>query len=473
MNAYHTVVMVPLTLIDVDPAYAGIFPPLSDHELAQLDASVARMGIVTPLCVARRNDRYVVLDGHHRLRAAKTHGISVLPCVVAQNQAQEIDMLYLCNLERRHLSPEEYQRLQEAYENHRGACDLSSSAWKESVSNLLKLVKTASIPAEDVQQFIAQLPVTVVSASQNQEADSVVADLQRRLDEAGKLCRKLMNERDALRESVEYYEMREGERAAQAAEGEAKAASHAAKELAQTRRRLVEMSQQLKQAADEQERLKEELERAKERERIWKQGEQKFLTEELEATREENQRLREMFKTDTKALACLRTIQQAMGELFQLLDHMVEPWTDAERKPIVEAYEALVKQWDELREPLSLALGGLPPGRSIFDRLYPDKRHREPLENYLEQQAAAKAQANGDLDSNGRKKSGKRRRMTAPSTLEEVDEALTDLDGDAMYEDLRRSFSDEELDEMFPPDLDPDAVLPRGGVLPDQESDDS
>lgn len=413
-------IAIPIGQIDTDPAYAGIFPPLPDEEIAQLKASIGQVGILMPLCVKAVEDRYVVLDGHHRLAAARALGFKALPCLIAKDPLEEVEMLYSANLQRRQLDVQQHRQLLVQYkEKHRQAYLSHYSVTMvpngneavQSFDRLVAIVQSNRLSSEErlrLAQVLSEGMEVQQGNGMEPSSDAQVLDFQNRLKEAEKLCRKLIEERDRLRESVEFYE------SAGRATSDSAAVKHANKELADTRRRLADLSQTLKAAHDERDKLKEELEAARRREDVWIKAQQQVLQTELEVKNEENEQLRRLLNTSSRALGYLRQIRHLVDELGLLLDHQQDPWPEAERQPVVQAYEELVTAWEGAREALSLALQGLPPGRSTFDRMFPDKRHREPLERYREEQAgqqAAPADANGS--SSAKRRGRKRERSVA------------------------------------------------------------
>ncbi len=54
----------------------------SDADIAPLAESIAQNGILQPLSVRRRGERYELIAGERRLRAAKMCGLRVVPCIV-------------------------------------------------------------------------------------------------------------------------------------------------------------------------------------------------------------------------------------------------------------------------------------------------------------------------------------------------------------------------------------------------------
>lgn len=480
---HRAVLLVPVADIRVDDRYAHVFPPLSDQEFDHLCQSIEQSGILVPLCLSRQGDRYTLLDGHHRLRAATRLNHTYVPCVVAQNQEDEINMRYAANLRRRQLAPDEAARISDEYTNELALLQKSDATHNQGRSMLDALVSLSDLdtlpPAlieanKDTLQAVGSRLMALAgtppatppaSAAVSPEAASPeaerlraqVVELQGRMDQAEKLCRKLLAERDDLQAAVELYESQNLEHRQDAVDA---AVKHANKEILELRRRLGETSQTLKKAMEEKEKLQDELQRAKEREDMWLNTERKVMADEMEVLHEENEKLRALLKTADKAAVLLRSIAGSVKELAALLDHTQEPWTDAERKSVQEAYDGLVQQWDELKEPLSLALGGLPPGRSTFDRMFPDKRHRQPLEQFLakQQEAAANGVSSngtegaGAASSNGRKRH-KAKRPPADDELDTLVQPIGfgDADRERFKAQLRREFGP-DADQFLEPD---------------------
>jgi ParB family chromosome partitioning protein len=67
-----------------------------DEEIErELEESIKQHGILQPLQIALVNNKYVLIDGLHRLRIAKKLGISKVPCIVKQMSE---DQLLITNL---------------------------------------------------------------------------------------------------------------------------------------------------------------------------------------------------------------------------------------------------------------------------------------------------------------------------------------------------------------------------------------
>lgn len=68
----------------------------SDYQLTSLAESISANGIIEPLCVRRGcKDKYILLSGERRLRAAKIVGLRRVPCVVHKTGEKDAAILML------------------------------------------------------------------------------------------------------------------------------------------------------------------------------------------------------------------------------------------------------------------------------------------------------------------------------------------------------------------------------------------
>lgn len=98
----HNVHAVFLTAIDVNP-----FQPrktFNDHTLEELSQSIKEYGIIQPILVRRTGDRYELIAGERRLRAAKLAGMDTIPAIVKDlNEQETAEIAMIENLQREDL----------------------------------------------------------------------------------------------------------------------------------------------------------------------------------------------------------------------------------------------------------------------------------------------------------------------------------------------------------------------------------
>jgi ParB-like partition proteins len=98
------VVEVDISLIDTNPYQPRkVFDKSALEELA---SSINTYGILQPLLVLRSGNRYVIIAGERRFRAARIAGLITVPCVVRELTKQEMREIALIeNLQREDLNP--------------------------------------------------------------------------------------------------------------------------------------------------------------------------------------------------------------------------------------------------------------------------------------------------------------------------------------------------------------------------------
>ncbi len=72
--------------------------------LQELSSSIAEFGVLNPLTVRRRADRYELVAGERRLRAAKLAGLTSVPCLIVDVDMEESGLLAMVeNIQREDL----------------------------------------------------------------------------------------------------------------------------------------------------------------------------------------------------------------------------------------------------------------------------------------------------------------------------------------------------------------------------------
>jgi len=93
---------------------------LDPARLAELSASIRESGIVQPILVRRRGERYQIIAGERRWRAAQAAGLAAVPVTIRDvPDAQLLPLALVENVQRQELTPLEeahaFQRLQEEF----------------------------------------------------------------------------------------------------------------------------------------------------------------------------------------------------------------------------------------------------------------------------------------------------------------------------------------------------------------------
>ncbi len=98
------IVEIPVEKIDVgDNALRMEF---DDEEVSDLAASIRRIGVIVPLVVAAVGDRFSLVAGHRRLKAAANAGLATVPCIVRKDsESGRREVSFAENLFRTDLTP--------------------------------------------------------------------------------------------------------------------------------------------------------------------------------------------------------------------------------------------------------------------------------------------------------------------------------------------------------------------------------
>ena len=137
---------------DIDRLAPNEFQPrayVDDARLQELAQSIKTNGVIQPIVVRRMGDRFQIIAGERRWRAAKLAGLLRVPIAVrdvAPGQEQSLlQMALIENIQRENLNPIEealaYRRL--ADEFHLRQEDIAAAVGKDraSVANFLRLLK--------------------------------------------------------------------------------------------------------------------------------------------------------------------------------------------------------------------------------------------------------------------------------------------------------------------------------------------
>jgi ParB family chromosome partitioning protein len=202
--------------LPVSQLQAGRYQPrtrMDEGALAELAASIKSQGIMQPVLVRPLPDtsgfgaqRYEIIAGERRFRAAQLAGLEEIPVLVRDVDDQTAAAMALIeNIQREDLNPlEEAQGIARLISDFDFTHEQAASAVgrsRSAVSNLLRLVNLASpvqtmLMAGDIDMGHARALLAVDSASQINLANQVVA---KRLSvrETEKLVTRALEERDA------------------------------------------------------------------------------------------------------------------------------------------------------------------------------------------------------------------------------------------------------------------------------------
>ena len=137
--------------LDVDRLSPNDHQPrlqMDDAKLDELAASIKANGIIQPILVRRAGDRYQIIAGERRWRAAQRAGLRTVPVVVRDVSAgdkQVLELALIENLQREGLNPVDealaYQRLATEFSLTQDQIAAAVGKDRSSVANFIRLLK--------------------------------------------------------------------------------------------------------------------------------------------------------------------------------------------------------------------------------------------------------------------------------------------------------------------------------------------
>ncbi len=147
--------------VEIDRLVPSRFQPRRDFSagsLEELAASIKEQGIVQPIVVVPHGDKYEIVAGERRWRAAAQAGLDRVPIVVREKRSDKemLEIALVENLQREDLNPLEaagaYARLKEEF--HLTQEDVARRVGKDraTVANALRILKLPASVREKVRE---------------------------------------------------------------------------------------------------------------------------------------------------------------------------------------------------------------------------------------------------------------------------------------------------------------------------------
>ena len=211
--------------VDVDQVRPNPYQPRRDFDektLDELAASLLQLGVIQPITVRVLEDnRFEVISGERRLRAARRAGLKRIPAYIREADTEEmLEMALVENVQREALNPIEialgYQRLIEECALTQEQVAQKVGKNRATVANILRLLK---LPPR-IQAAVRDGTLTTghARAMINVEDEEVQLRLLKEVEERGLSVREVEDlVRDWTRAPEPQTESAEAETAAQAA----------------------------------------------------------------------------------------------------------------------------------------------------------------------------------------------------------------------------------------------------------------
>jgi ParB family chromosome partitioning protein len=140
---------------ELDPNLKQPRKSFDTEKLEELAQSIRTYGIVQPIIVQRSGERFTIIAGERRYRAARLAGLAAVPVVIKEFSEKEfMEVSLVENLQREDLNPiEEAQAMRLLMEEHRLTQDELSGRIGKSRSALANTLRLLSLP-EEVQSMV-------------------------------------------------------------------------------------------------------------------------------------------------------------------------------------------------------------------------------------------------------------------------------------------------------------------------------
>jgi ParB family chromosome partitioning protein len=141
-----------LSVNDILPYEKQTRKKFNDQDMKNLSDSIKEVGIISPLLVIKSEDigKFFVINGERRLRAAKSIGLSKVPCIIEENNEKTELIALIDNIQRADLHPIELAHAYESLLLNSAYKDKKDLAEKAGVpyTSLLETLKLNELPEE-------------------------------------------------------------------------------------------------------------------------------------------------------------------------------------------------------------------------------------------------------------------------------------------------------------------------------------
>lgn len=173
-----------------------------EQSLASLAESVKNLGIFQPIVVRKQNNKYQIVAGERRYRAALMAGLETVPVVVKNYNTEEMTEVALVeNLQREGLDPIEealaYQGLMNTYKQTQEMIAVRLGKSRSYIANMMRLLKlSASVQKDLIEGDLtvgqARPLLALRSGAQQTEASEKIKEGELSARQAEQLVKSMM-----------------------------------------------------------------------------------------------------------------------------------------------------------------------------------------------------------------------------------------------------------------------------------------
>ena len=189
---------------DVEPNRAQPRKQFSQEELEALSDSIVKYGVISPITVRRVGERYVIIAGERRWRAARMAGLSEIPVIIiSADDKKAAEIALVENIQRSDLNPVEeaqaYAALIDQYGLTQEEVAEQIGKSRSSVTNSLRLLDLpdavlSMLAAGKLSSGHAKVLLGIKDGEKLKTAAEKVAELELSVRETEKLVKSLLAE---------------------------------------------------------------------------------------------------------------------------------------------------------------------------------------------------------------------------------------------------------------------------------------
>lgn len=201
---------------DIEPHSGQPRKHFNEDALDELAESIKQYGIIQPLVLQKKDDKYMIIAGERRWRAARLAGLKEVPAVIKEYTDQEImEIALIENIQREDLNPIEeataYFRLLKEFGLKQDELAEKVSKSRTAVTNSMRLLKLD----KRVQQMLvddmisvghARTLIPIENGDTQYEVALKIFDHKLSVRETEKLVKKILNPSTISKETKEKSE---------------------------------------------------------------------------------------------------------------------------------------------------------------------------------------------------------------------------------------------------------------------------
>lgn len=190
-----------------------------EQSLATLAESIKNLGIFQPIVVRKQKDKYQIVAGERRYRAALMVGLETVPVVVKNYNTEEMTEVALVeNLQREGLDPIEealaYQGLMNTYKQTQEMISARLGRSRSYIANMMRLLKLAASVQKDLIEGDltvgqARPLLALRSAAQQVEAAERIKEGELSARQAEQLVKAMMSKKTKTKDTTEPHDTAE------------------------------------------------------------------------------------------------------------------------------------------------------------------------------------------------------------------------------------------------------------------------